>query len=159
MVSETGCCGMHIRTCAKIVSVVGILVSIGSAFSTLFMWYYSPVALLMLLTYIFVFIGTRKENPMPAEIILGINIAINFVIAIGFFVISLVAPQSIINKLVNKHTTQEDARKEFHVLYFLMAGVAAVASLYTIFAFTVIFKARKYFIKRAAKNYQASQRY
>uniref|UniRef100_A0A914YAC3 NADH dehydrogenase subunit 2 n=1 Tax=Panagrolaimus superbus TaxID=310955 RepID=A0A914YAC3_9BILA len=73
MVSETGCCGMHIRTCAKIVAIFGIIISIGSAFSTLFMWYYSPIALIMLLSYIFVLIGTQKENPrylLPAKIIL-----------------------------------------------------------------------------------------
>uniref|UniRef100_A0AC35FW87 Uncharacterized protein n=1 Tax=Panagrolaimus sp. PS1159 TaxID=55785 RepID=A0AC35FW87_9BILA len=151
MSDDHGCCGTHITSCAKLVAILGIIGSIFSIISAFFLWYYVPMAFVMLLTYIFVLVGINKEKPsylLPCQIILGISLALNVLIVIGFIIIAIVVPNGMVESFRgdNYKNTVDEAKNIIRIGFFLFAFVVALASTYTIFAFTVIHKARKYLL-------------
>uniref|UniRef100_A0AC34G7H4 NADH dehydrogenase subunit 6 n=1 Tax=Panagrolaimus sp. ES5 TaxID=591445 RepID=A0AC34G7H4_9BILA len=67
---------MNAVTCATIVGVLGLISAIGTCFSCFFMPFNIPLAIMMLLTYIFVVAGIKNESPgymLAAEVFLVYN--------------------------------------------------------------------------------------
>uniref|UniRef100_A0A914Y6U9 Uncharacterized protein n=1 Tax=Panagrolaimus superbus TaxID=310955 RepID=A0A914Y6U9_9BILA len=131
--TEHSCCCLHVKICAKIISIIGIIGSLfllGTVF-VLFSWIPILQGILLFVTYIFVLYGIIKERPyhlLPAQIVLGVDI----VIGVGLL-ITLVVMDIIFN---------------FNAFGYLLAGILFLLIAYTVFAFIVIHRARKFLLHR-----------
>uniref|UniRef100_A0AC35GX12 NADH dehydrogenase subunit 6 n=1 Tax=Panagrolaimus sp. PS1159 TaxID=55785 RepID=A0AC35GX12_9BILA len=64
MVAEKGCCGMHVITSAKVISLVGTILSCASLLSCTVIWIYTPISFAFLLSFILLIIGVKRNRPI-----------------------------------------------------------------------------------------------
>jgi hypothetical protein len=157
MTAGSNCCCLHVKTCATVVAIIGIISSVLQILSVFLLWWYVPMNIILLITYIFVLIGVSKERPgflLPAEIILGINFALSVLVFIGFIIVGAVLPDGIVDDYTDGRTLNE-AKDVVRFAFFLSAFFIFLASSYTIFSFFVIHRARKWLSENERTSYQA----
>jgi hypothetical protein len=62
MSAGTGCCGSDIKTWAKIIAIVGIVLSALSLFFSIFVWLYVPSSVSLLVAFILALIGINRDQ-------------------------------------------------------------------------------------------------
>uniref|UniRef100_A0AC34G2V8 Uncharacterized protein n=1 Tax=Panagrolaimus sp. ES5 TaxID=591445 RepID=A0AC34G2V8_9BILA len=158
MTTDSNCCCMHVKTCATLVAIIGIIWSILQIFAVFLLWWYVPMSIILLITYIFVLVGVSKQLPgflLPAEIILGINLAISILIIVGLIIVGAILPEGIVESYNNNGRTLDEARTVVRIAFFVSAFIVLLASSYTIFSFIVIHKARKWISENEGTSYRA----
>jgi hypothetical protein len=149
MAAGSQCCCLHVKTCAIIVAIIGIIFSGLQCISALLLWWYLPFSIMMFCTYILVLVGATKGRPgylLPAEIIMGISVALSCLVIIGLIVLGAIIPQSFIDTYRDDYPNDsiDDAKNAFRIVFFMLAFMVLVASSYTIFSFVVIRRARRW---------------
>jgi hypothetical protein len=155
MTAGSQCCCLHVKTCAIIVAIIGIIFSGLQCISALLFWWYLPLSILMFCTYILVLVGATKGRPgylLPAEIIMGINVALSCLVIIGLVVLGAIVPQSFIKTYWEDYPSdsEETAKNALRFAFFFLAFIVLCASSYTIFSFIVIRRARRWISENQA---------
>uniref|UniRef100_A0A914PIT5 Uncharacterized protein n=1 Tax=Panagrolaimus davidi TaxID=227884 RepID=A0A914PIT5_9BILA len=148
MTAGSQCCCFHVKTCAIIVSIMGIVSCCMQLICILILWWYSPISFLMLIVYIFVLVGVSKERPgflVPAEIIMGILVGLSLIVVIALIIIGIAVPDGIVESFKDDDNyNYDDAKAALRVAFFLLAFIVLVANSHNIFSFIVIRRCRKW---------------
>uniref|UniRef100_A0AC34FBP1 Uncharacterized protein n=1 Tax=Panagrolaimus sp. ES5 TaxID=591445 RepID=A0AC34FBP1_9BILA len=110
----------------------------------------------MLILYIFVLVGVSKERPgylVPAEIIMGIVVALSVILIIALIIIGIALPAGIVSDFQGDDVTLDDAKTAVRVAFFLLAFFILCANSHNIFAFIVIRRCRKWLSENGAHTH------
>jgi hypothetical protein len=129
MTVKNSCCCLHVKTCGKIVSILGILGSLFLLASLFLLFHWIPLVegILLFISYCGVLYGVIKERPhffYVAQIVLGINIVICVGLLITFIVFEFII--------------------HFNAFGFALLGILIIALAYTVFAWIVIHRSKKF---------------
>uniref|UniRef100_A0A914PHC8 Uncharacterized protein n=1 Tax=Panagrolaimus davidi TaxID=227884 RepID=A0A914PHC8_9BILA len=144
MSAGTGCCGSDIKTWAKIIAIVGIVLSTLSLIFSIFVWLYAPSSVSLLVAFILALIGINRDRSgylTAAKVILGINIVVDIFIAICSIYLAIAVPQKVIDD-VNRSTNLGESKDDFRILYAVYSVLILIVIGLLIFAFVIFQKAR-----------------
>uniref|UniRef100_A0A914P5P3 Uncharacterized protein n=1 Tax=Panagrolaimus davidi TaxID=227884 RepID=A0A914P5P3_9BILA len=147
------CCCMHIKTCATLVGMLGLLGAVVAVFlpfhqQNSVVWLGSPFTFVVLCTYVFILVGVNQESHgcmLAAEIMLGILVAFSVLQSILVLILVFFSKKSL--ELISQrykfdyHDFEEYASPIF-VIFFLLTLFELVWNIYS---FIVVRQARKWF--------------
>uniref|UniRef100_A0AC35GV18 Uncharacterized protein n=1 Tax=Panagrolaimus sp. PS1159 TaxID=55785 RepID=A0AC35GV18_9BILA len=117
--------GIHIKKFAQIIAIIGIILSCLSFLLNIFSWNYFPMTISLLIAFILVLVGLNKVKPgylLAANIILGSNIFIDFLLLISALYIGITVPPEFIDNFDEKESYIESGNVEIRKisLYFFL---------------------------------------
>uniref|UniRef100_A0AC34GV93 Uncharacterized protein n=1 Tax=Panagrolaimus sp. ES5 TaxID=591445 RepID=A0AC34GV93_9BILA len=155
------CFCVHIRTCAIVVGIIGVMFGILQCLTALFIWWYIPMSLFILSSYSLLLRGVYSGRPKlltPAQVTLGINLVISFIMIIALIILGFVLPDDVVYVLSSYddyYYDYEAAQDSTRLFLFLLAFIIFVASSYNIFAFIIIYRAKKWLLQNPTITYPA----
>jgi hypothetical protein len=152
---------VHIRTCAIVIAIIGIIFGILQCLTALFIWWYIPMSIFMLSSFALVLRGIYGGRPKllkPSLIFLGINIVLSAIIILAAIILGFVLPDGVVFVLSSDFDYNYDyeaAQDSARLYLFLLAFIVFVATCYNILAFIIIYRCKQWLTENASTPYPA----